>query len=115
MGTILFLLLFFFVLLPLGRVAWAVWRQYSTLRKHMRSAQAFGDAFREQQEAARRQQEKPARKKKIARDVGEYVAFEEMRVYTRSETTTVDADGTTTRVTVESQVEDAEWEEISEL
>lgn len=113
MGTIIFLLLFFFVLLPLGRVVWAVWRQYRMLRRHMRQAEAFGEAFRSGRGTAPRE-EKPARKKKIARDVGEYVAFEEMRVYTRSETTTTDSDGSTTRVTVESQVEDAEWEEISE-
>ncbi len=112
MATILFLLLFFFVLLPLGRVAWAVWRQYSLLRKHMRQADAFGQAFRDAGCRAPRD-EKPARKKKIARDVGEYVAFEEMSVYTRSETTTTDTDGRTTRTVVESQVEDAEWEEIS--
>ncbi|MBD5276355.1 MAG: hypothetical protein HDR90_00610 [Bacteroides sp.] len=113
MTTLIFLLIFFFVLLPLGRVAWAVWRQYSMLRKQMRQAEAFGEAFRARQQ----QQEQAAsghktRKKKIGRDVGEYVAFEEMRVYTASESTADDARGTTTRVAMESQVEDAEWEEL---
>lgn len=112
MGTILFLLLFFFVLWPLGRVAWAMWRQYRAVKRQFR--QAFGGR---DGSAGRRQDapqtEPPVKKKKIARDVGEYVAFEEIRTFTAT-----DDEGNRTEyaertsVSVESQVEDADWEEI---
>lgn len=111
MGTFLFLLLFFFVLLPLGRVAWAVWRQYRLVKRHMRQAEEFGERFRAAQGGARGQQRPPAgKKKKIASDVGEYVAFEEMRVYTDAEAGTTGAEAP--EGSAEPQVEDADWEEI---
>ncbi|MDE6271319.1 MAG: DUF4834 family protein [Muribaculaceae bacterium] len=111
MGTILFLLLFFFVLLPLGRVAWAFWRQYRAVKRQFR--QAFGG--REEAAGARSRQQPdtpPVKKKKIARDVGEYVAFEEIRTYTETDDHTEYTEYTSTRV--ESQVEDADWEEIKQ-
>ncbi len=52
--------------------------------------------------------------KKIDPDVGEYVRFEEITV-TTEESSTLHADGTqtdTTRVTVEDQVVDVEWEDL---
>lgn len=113
MGTLLFLLLFFFVLLPLGRIAWAAWQQYRLLKRHMRRAQEFQDSFRRaRQEAGGESDERPrhsrTRKKKIARDVGEYVAFEEMRTYSDPDT----ADTPPPTPPAGSQIEDADWEDI---
>lgn len=113
MGTLIFLLIFFFVLLPLWRIAWAVWRQYRLVRRHMRQAEAFRDAFARGASGPGRESAAPEspKKKKIARDVGEYVAFEEMRVYT--EPSGNEPSGASQRAPKpEAQVEDADWEEI---
>lgn len=113
MSTLLFLLLFFFVLLPLGRIGWAMWRQYRLIKRHMRQAEEFRQAFEGAagRGGSRREEPQPApRKKKIAEDVGEYVAFEEVRVYNSESDVTTEAD--TTQVRAEAQVEDADWEEI---
>ena len=57
---------------------------------------------------------KPRRKKKIDKDVGEYVEYEEISVASSSYRETVeDSDGSRRRVTeTESQIVDAEWEEV---
>lgn len=114
MGTILFLLLFFFVLWPLGRVAWTMWRQYRAVKQQFR--RAFGGRDGAGATDPRdRQPQPPVKKKKIARDVGEYVAFEEIRTFTASDdegNRTEYAERTT--VSVESQVEDADWEDIKQ-
>lgn len=110
MGTFLFLLLFFFVLLPLGRAAWAFWRQYSAVKRQFRAAEEFRQAYRRaagygdapDTEAPHGR----PRKKKIARDVGEYVAFEEVRTYGD------DPAPSARPGKPEPQVEDADWEEI---
>lgn len=110
MGTFLFLLLFFFVLLPLGRAAWAFWRQYSAVKRQFRAAEEFRQAYRRAagygdapDTEARHGR---TRKKKIARDVGEYVAFEEVRTYGD------DPAPSARPGKPEPQVEDADWEEI---
>lgn len=113
MSTFLFLLLFFFVLLPLGRIGWAMWRQYRLIKRHMRQAEDFRRAFEQGAQGhygAPRSEEPSPRKKKIADDVGEYVAFEEVRVYNSEAESAAEAD--TVRVSAEAQVEDADWEEI---
>jgi len=111
MGTFIFLLIFFFVLLPLGRVAWAVWRQYRIVRRHMREAEKFRETFERGSGASRSDGPHPRqprrRDKKISRDVGEYVAFEEMRVYDSG-----DRMRERPQVPPEPQIEDADWEEI---
>ncbi|MBP3639535.1 MAG: hypothetical protein J6J20_06600 [Muribaculaceae bacterium] len=110
MGTFLFLLLFFFVLLPLGRAAWAFWRQYSAVKRQFRAAEEFRQAYR--RAAGYGDTPDPeaphgrVRKKKIARDVGEYVAFEEVRTYGD------DPAPSARPGKPEPQVEDADWEEI---
>lgn len=73
-------------------------------------------AFKKQQQRAndmfnRARQPKPEpRKKKIDPNVGEYVAFEEIKAST-TVTESTESDGST-RIEVESQIEDAVWEEI---
>lgn len=118
MGTFLFLLLFFFVLLPLGRAAWAFWRQYHAVKRQFRAADEFRRAYRRAAEgfggadaaADSDSRRKPRKKKKIARDVGEYVAFEEVRVFTaESDEPSTSSGGSGAS---EPQVEDADWEEI---
>ena len=113
MGTFIFLLIFFFILLPLGRVVWAVWRQYRMLRRHMRDAEAMRDAFARGASGGRAKEDESGvlprrKKKKIARDVGEYVAFEEVKVFSSQ----TDGAEPAADFKSETQVEDADWEEI---
>lgn len=112
MGTFLFLLLFFFVLWPLGRAAWALWRQYRMVKDHMRRASEMQDAFNRARGGAgsREAQQPRPRKKKIDPSVGEYVAFEEIRTFNSdSETSGRDA---STQTPPASQVEDADWVDL---
>lgn len=105
-----FLLLFiFFIVIPLFRVGWRAWqlhRQWRRATEDLRSA--FGGTAGQQ----RRPADNPApkrRKKKIDPEVGEYVAFEEIKSEATASYTT---DGKTSSFRAESQVEDAVWEEI---
>lgn len=109
MGTLLFLLLLFFVIIPIGRVAWAMWRQYRMVKRQFRQAREMQDAFRR---AARGERgADPGRpephKKKIDPEVGEYVAFEEVATFRET-----DEQPSGTPITPGQQIEDADWEEI---
>lgn len=106
---ILFILFVVFVLYPLGV---ALWRGYQLNKSWKRATEGFRNAY---QRAAGNQTQKPKpKKKKIDPNVGEYVAFEEIKVESTTYTeTTTEADGTTTTyVHTESQIEDAVWEDI---
>lgn len=109
MATFLLLLLIFFVIIPLCKLAWRVWtfrRRYTDMQRRMADAMRGAAAS-----GAGRAPRKPQRrKKKIDPAVGEYVTFEEVH----SETSQVrdDSDGTTVSFKAEEQIEEAVWEEI---
>lgn len=118
MGTFLLFLLLFFVVIPLIRGLWQLWRIRSAYR---RAQQRMNDIFNgassgPRPTGGRTRTAQPSRKgKKIDPDVGEYVAFEEIR--TQSTSTTADGTArtetkTTDTVRVESQIEDADWEDL---
>lgn len=105
MTTLLFLLLIFFVVIPLFKSAVAIYRA-------RRAARQFFDQFR-QQAAGRRAPDpdpQPApqkSKKKIDPEDGEFVQFEDLP-----------ADGSEysrayTEVKVEQQIVDVEWEDLT--
>lgn len=54
------------------------------------------------------------KRKKIAKDVGEYVKYEEIEVETTTSETHNFTDGSSCRLETEQQVEDAVWEEIKD-
>lgn len=109
MGYFLLILLFLFVVFPLVNI---IWKIYTYPRRYRRSVRdAFEKAARQQQEQQRQQEERERRnRKKIDPEVGEYVAFEEVKTSTRT-TATTESDGSTT-IRTESQIEDAVWEDI---
>ncbi len=113
MGTFLLLLFIFFIVIPLAKLSWRVFKMQ---RQWQKAQQQMRDAFRnaadgtDRDTAHRQSAQKRRPKKKIDPNVGEYVAFEEIRV-TSSSSETTSADGTRTFKS-ESQVEDAVWEEI---
>lgn len=110
-GTLLFILFIFFIVIPLFKILWRVW-QFSRGIKDAR--RRMDDAFRASASAPRggHGPARPARKKKkIDPDVGEYVAFEEVSV-SQSHTASGPTPGQPSGMRAESQVEDAVWEEI---
>lgn len=115
--TILFLILvFWWVIRPIWRVATAV-------NRARRQARQMADAFNQSTTGqGRPRQERKAgwstptpRKKHVAKDVGEYVAFEEVSASETFETTETSGNTATTetlRSETWERVSDAEWEEI---
>lgn len=108
MGTLILLLILFFVGYPLIK---ALWRGYQLHRQWRKATEGLRDAFSQAQGQQRRSDPAKPRqkKKKIDPSVGEYVAFEEISCEVKSE----NADGSTkTTYRRESQVEDVTWEDI---
>lgn len=103
MATFLFLLLIFFVIIPLFKSAMAIYRAH-------RAARQFFDQFRRQAGEGRAPEPQPQPqkpKKKINAEDGEFVQFEDLPGET------VEYRETYTEITVEQQIVDAEWEDIS--
>lgn len=109
-GFLLLLFFIFYVVLPLAKFGWKIYRAKKNwddqMNQFRRAAEGRRDAWGRPAEP-----ETPHHKKKIARDVGEYVAFEEISVETSEETTdkkTVEKE----TFTSEEQIEDVSWEDI---
>ncbi len=103
MLTFFLLLLLFFIVIPALRVMWRISQIRSAFKKQQQRA---NDMFNR----ARQPRPEPRKKKKIDPNVGEYVAFEEIKTST-TVTESAEPDGST-RIKVESQIEDAVWEDI---
>lgn len=108
MGTFLFLLFVFFIVIPVIRVVITIWRARRQTRRFFDQFRNAAGAGASSQTGRKEPQQKPRSKKKIDPSVGEYVAFEEIK----SETTTTDRQNTTTYTEVEQQVVDVDWEDI---
>lgn len=121
-ALILLFILVWFVIIPVVKFLWRANRQAKQWRDLYRQAtgQSGGNPFGGFGGRTRREQPEPQpkRKKVFTKDVGEYVDFEEI---TDTESATSSPSGTTyerttthTRYTGprESQVSDADWEEV---
>ncbi|MDE6574891.1 MAG: DUF4834 family protein [Muribaculaceae bacterium] len=118
MFALLLFILIIFILWPFIKLAWKLWRNVRQAQRFMRDP--FGEAMRQAQEQARRSEGTHTRnygtntasysskKKKIGRDVGEYVPFTEVADQQTAKT----ADSAKTNYTTESQVSDVEWEDL---
>lgn len=102
-------LLFYLFLWPVVKV---VWRGYKLQKRWQEATSGMRNAYEEAYRRQNQEQKPPRKKKKIDPNVGEYVSFEEIASKTDIETQT-DSDGTSS-IKVESQIEDAVWEEIRE-
>ena len=92
----------------------SVWKMYQMRRNWRRMVnemhrQANGFAGNASRQQAPPQQ--PQRRKHFSREDGEYVAFEEIVVDTKTTATFTD-DNSTTTVETEERIVDAEWEDI---
>lgn len=112
------LLLIFFIILIL-RPLWRGFIMYRRYRKAVRDAFGFnpgarsaksGTSGRTSGQASSRANHQPGRPHKVfTKEMGEYVAFEEVAA---TASTTDNTGRTSSRTVVEQQVSDAEWEEI---
>lgn len=106
MVLLLWLLLIFFVIIPLFKAGMAVYRA-------RKSAKQFFDQFRQAAGQQTRSDygashQRPVRKrKKINAEDGEFVSFEDIPGATPSEQS-----GTEANIVVEQQIVDVEWEDI---
>lgn len=112
----IFLILFIiFVVVPIVRGIWTVYK----LRRQAREAFSRFAAAGQQQAPRRERPEQrkagwqaaPTAKKKISADEGEYIAYEEITVVS-AESQTVETDDGRTRIVEEQQIVDVEWEDI---
>lgn len=112
MGTFLLLLFIFFFVVPVVRVAYTVYK----VRKKMRDAMNGIYGAQQNQNSGGRQQRKAgwstpdARAKKIGKDVGDYVAFEDLPAESGAGNTasTSERNG----IATEQQITDADWEDL---
>lgn len=111
MGTFLLLLFIIFFVVPVVRVAYTVYKVRSKMRDAMKGM------YGAQQPDAERRDSRQARKggwsapgehrKKIGKDVGEYVKFEELPAIPPS-----DSSESRRHTACEPQITDADWEDI---
>lgn len=111
--SFLFILILIWIVPHLLRVFFFV----NTVRKNTRRMydQMYNGADRKTAQAPRRKpgwSDPVPRKKKIARDVGEYVRFQEISTTETASQQKTSSGDTRTSYTVEQQITDAEWEDL---
>lgn len=113
-------MLSFIIALFLAAVVWFIISILRIMMAAKRQTRSFFNQFSQQDRQPRSRKEgwsRPSsgKSKKIDRNIGEYVDFEEITVYAKSAGASGDADGTRTAKktqSVESQITDVEWEDI---
>ena len=114
MGTLLLLLFIIFILWPLIKIGWRIWSQMQSMRRFM--ADPEGEMRRRQAayDKAHKRQQQPApepKKKKIARDVGEYIEYTEIEL-TEEQKAQQAASQSSTTIKTEEQITDIKWVDI---
>lgn len=112
MGTLIFALIFIFIIWPAIKFFWHLY----TVQRQARQMFAQMNSTRQQttgQEQRKAGWSKPAvnKRKKIDRDTGEYVSYENISAGASSFTSS-SSETEYTEVRTESQISDAEWEDI---
>lgn len=114
MGSFIIALIIIFIVWPMIKVGWRIYRMQSQAR------QIFSQMNNARNAAAEPSQRKagwskPAagKRKKIDADTGEYVSFENIRVTSEESRGSGTATESHTEFRAESQISDAEWEDIS--
>ncbi|MDE6158330.1 MAG: DUF4834 family protein, partial [Muribaculaceae bacterium] len=110
-------LLIAFILWPLIKTAWRIWSQLRSIRRFMadpegemrrRAAQSGAYAGDSAYSAPRQR----SRKKKIARDVGEYIDFTEVEL-SEEQRAQDNHRNHTQKITPEEQISDIKWVDIN--
>lgn len=116
MGTFLLALFIIFIVIPLCRVAWTIYKLRRDTRKAFNQFQSgMNNQSRERQRENRPAGwQTPHKEKKIDRSQGEYIEYEEISVTESSTTTTSDGEttGTIEETETNRRIVDVEWEDI---
>lgn len=110
MGTFLLLLFIIFFVVPVVRIAYSVYKVRSKMRDAMRGmygAQPDAERRNTRQERKAGWSAPGEHRKKIGKDVGEYVKFEELPASPVSDTSQAPR-----HTDHEPQITDADWEDI---
>lgn len=110
MGTFLLLLFIIFFVVPVVRIAYSVYKVRSKMRDAMRGmygAQPDAERRNARQERKGGWSAPGEHRKKIGKDVGEYVKFEELPASPSSGTSQ-----SARHTDYEPQITDADWEDI---
>ena len=113
MTTFLILIIVFILFINLPRIMhWLLARRMK--REINNIFNTFGGAGSNSTDKAKKQQQPTPRRKKIDAEVGEYVHFEEIEVTVQAQTENNpdNTRSTTTKIKVEDQIIDVEWEDI---
>lgn len=105
MTTLIFILLFLFIVWPLLRFGYTVHR----MRKQAQKIFEQGNNARQRQDEADRDNR---RDKMFDRNDGEYVEYEEIHTET-TDAASESGSGSQSHITIEEQIVDAKWEDIS--
>lgn len=113
MGSLFLIFILVFIILPILKLGWRIFRLQSQARSMYNQMNGARQSAGYQEPHQRKAGwSSPATKpKKIGKDVGEYVAYENITVTETTTSTTTDADGNTT-VYSESRITDVEWEDV---
>lgn len=113
MLSFLLILFVIFIVIPIARVLWALYRVRRSTRSFFRQFETAGTTYGHRSSAGSNGQRQERRRhrqrgKKISEDVGEYVNFEDLPGrYGEDFKQEV-------KYTVEEQVVDVEWEDVSQ-
>lgn len=117
MGTFLLILFIMFVVVPLLRGAWAIYKLRRQARSVFEAMHRDNASERRRREAENRPagwQQAEGRRKIISKNEGEYVEWEEVEM--TSETTTAFSDSAQSqrrpRTVDEQRIVDVEWEDV---
>ncbi|MCM1067591.1 MAG: hypothetical protein NC418_08485 [Muribaculaceae bacterium] len=114
--SILILIIVIFILWPLLKTGWRIWMQMRSMRRFM--ADPAGEMRRQAERRARQggsRQSAPqpeVKKKKISRDVGEYVEFTEIELSAEEREASRPDGGGSRTIRTEEQISDIKWVDI---
>lgn len=112
MGSFLLLLFIIFIVIPLGRLLWTLFKVRSNYKKAVNNARQAQASYEARNRPGGWSAPRRERAKKVNPNVGEYVEWEDVEVTsTTTQETSKSSPGKTTRY-FEERISDVEWEEI---
>ena len=112
MGTLIIALILVFIVWPVIKIAWRIYRMQSQAKRMFSQMNSQPRTEQPNQRKAGWSNPISGKRKKIGKDVGEYVSFESITVSTTETASSTEPTSERTDIRQEGQVSDAEWEEI---
>lgn len=108
MGAFLLFLLIFFIVIPLAKAFWAIYRQMRQVRSFMNDPAGYYSRTAGKQKKRKQEPQKQTHRKVFTKDMGEYVDFEEIRSDSPQQNVSSDE----VKYKKEEQVTDIKWEDL---